>query len=132
MTQFFYAKGTSVNNFFPKTRSEASMIKKEEMPLCDVATTVQLIGSKWKTLIIRDLISGPKRNAELKRSLSGISQKVLTESLNAMILDGLVERIDFQKVPPHVEYQLTPLGESLLPVIESMRQWGQFYKQQLG
>ncbi|WP_207695165.1 hypothetical protein DOK67_0001303 [Enterococcus sp. DIV0212c] len=106
------------------------MIKKEEMPLCDVATTVQLIGSKWKTLIIRDLITGPKRNSELKRSLSGISQKVLTESLNSMILAGIVERIDFQKVPPHVEYQLTPLGKTLLPVIESMRQWGQFYKQQ--
>ena len=107
------------------------MIKKEDMPICDVATTVQLIGSKWKTLIIRDLITGPKRNSELKRSLTGVSQKVLTESLNSMILDGIVKRIDFQKVPPHVEYQLTPLGESLLPVIESMRQWGQFYKQQL-
>ncbi|ALS02086.1 MarR family transcriptional regulator [Enterococcus silesiacus] len=106
------------------------MIKKAEMPLCDVATTVQLIGSKWKTLIIRDLITGPKRNSELKRSLAGVSQKVLTESLNSMIVDGIVERIDFQTVPPHVEYQLTPLGETLLPVIESMRQWGQFYKQQ--
>lgn len=108
------------------------MIKKEEMPLCDVATTVQLIGSKWKTLIIRDLITGPKRNSELKRSLSGISQKVLTESLNSMIADGIVERVDFQKVPLHVEYQLTALGKSLLPVIESMRQWGQFYKKQIG
>ncbi|MDA9471320.1 winged helix-turn-helix transcriptional regulator [Enterococcus sp. 5H] len=107
------------------------MIKKEDMPLCDVATTVELIGSKWKTLLIRDLISGSKRTSELKRSLVGISQKVLTESLNSMIADGLVERIDFQKVPPHVEYQLTPLGETLLPVIEAMRKWGQFYKEQL-
>lgn len=107
------------------------MIKKEDMPLCDVATTVELIGSKWKTLLIRDLISGSKRTSELKRSLAGISQKVLTESLNSMIADGLVERIDFQKVPPHVEYQLTPLGETLLPVIEAMRKWGQFYKEQL-
>lgn len=107
------------------------MIKKEDMPLCDVATTVDLIGSKWKTLLIRDLISGSKRTSELKRSLVGISQKVLTESLNSMIADGLVERIDFQKVPPHVEYQLTPLGETLLPVIEAMRKWGQFYKEQL-
>lgn len=96
------------------------MIKKEDMPLCDVATTVELIGSKWKTLLIRDLISGSKRTSELKRSLAGISQKVLTESLNSMIADGLVERVDFQKVPPHVEYQLTPLGETLLPVIEAM------------
>lgn len=107
------------------------MIKKEDMPLCDVATTVELIGSKWKTLLIRDLISGSKRTSELKRSLAGISQKVLTESLNSMIADGLVERVDFQKVPPHVEYQLTPLGETLLPVIEAMRKWGQFYKEQL-
>ncbi|WP_033600503.1 winged helix-turn-helix transcriptional regulator [Enterococcus faecalis] len=107
------------------------MIKKEEMPLCDVATTVQLVGSKWKLLIIRDLISGPKRTSQLKRSLSGVSQKVLTESLSSMIEDGLVDRIDLKRVPPHVEYQLTPLGESFLPVIESMRQWGKYYKSQL-
>lgn len=107
------------------------MIKKEEMPLCDVATTVQLVGSKWKLLIIRDLISGPKRTSQLKRSLVAVSQKVLTESLSSMIEDGLVNRIDLQKVPPHVEYQLTPLGESFLPVIESMRQWGKYYKSQL-
>lgn len=67
------------------------MITKENMPECDVATTVQLIDSKWKTLIIRDLITGPKRRAELKRSLAGISQKVLTDSLKTMITDGLVE-----------------------------------------
>lgn len=73
------------------------MIKKEEMPLCDVATTVQLVGSKWKLLIIRDLISGPKRTSQLKRSLAGVSQKVLTESLSSMIDDGLVDRIDLKK-----------------------------------
>lgn len=104
------------------------MITKENMPACDVATTVQLIGSKWKTLIIRDLMTGSKRNAELKRSLEGISQKVLTQSLNSMISDGLVERIDFQENPPHVEYRLTNLGKSLLPVIEEMRKWGAIYK----
>lgn len=107
------------------------MIKKEEMPLCDVATTAQLVGSKWKLLIIRDLVSGPKRTSQLKRSLSGISQKVLTDSLNSMIEDSLVDRIDLKKVPPHVEYLLTPLGESLLPIIESMKQWGKYYKSQL-
>ncbi len=107
------------------------MIKKEEMPLCDVATTVELVGSKWKLLILRDLISGPKRTSELKRSLSGISQKVLTESLNSMIEDGLVNRLDFKKVPLHVEYRLTPLGKSFLPVIEAMRQWGKYYKSQI-
>ncbi|EOI01680.1 hypothetical protein UAY_01088 [Enterococcus moraviensis ATCC BAA-383] len=107
------------------------MIKKEEMPLCDVATTVQLVGSKWKLLIIRELISGSKRTSQLKRSLAGVSQKVLTESLSSMIDDGLVNRIELKKVPPHVEYQLTALGESFLPVIETMRQWGKYYKSQL-
>lgn len=107
------------------------MIKKEEMPLCDVATTVQLVGSKWKLLIIKELISGSKRTSQLKRSLAGVSQKVLTESLSSMIEDGLVNRIELKKVPPHVEYQLTALGESFLPVIETMRQWGKYYKSQL-
>lgn len=107
------------------------MIKKEEMPLCDVATTVQLVGSKWKLLIIKELISGSKRTSQLKRSLAGVSQKVLTESLSSMIEDGLVNRIELKKVPPHVEYQLTALGESFLPVIETMGQWGKYYKSQL-
>lgn len=107
------------------------MIKKEEMPHCNVATTVQVMDSKWKTFIIRDLTSGAKRNSELKRSLSGISQKVLTTTLNSMIEDGLVIRVDFLEIPPHVEYELTPLGKTLLPVVEAMRKWGEFYKEQL-
>lgn len=107
------------------------MIKKEDMPACDVATTVQILGSKWKLLIIRDLLTGPKRSSQLLRSLEGLSQKVLTSSLNSMIQDGIVEKIDFKEKPPHIEYQLTSLGYTLYPVIESMRQWGEFYKQQL-
>ncbi|EIA8294976.1 helix-turn-helix transcriptional regulator, partial [Enterococcus faecalis] len=102
-----------------------------QLPICDVETTVKLVNSKWKVLIIRDLMTGSKRNSELKRSLSGISQKVLTASLKSMIKDGLVERIDFKKNPPHVEYKLTKLGNTLLPVIESMREWGEFYKTQV-
>lgn len=107
------------------------MIKKGDMPTCDVATTVQILGSKWKLLIIRDLLTRPKRSSQLLRSLEGLSQKVLTSSLNSMIQDGIVERIDFKEKPLHIEYQLTPLGHTLYPVIESMRQWGEFYKQQL-
>ena len=107
------------------------MIKKEDMPVCDVATTVQVLGSKWKLLIIRDLLTGPKRNSELMKSLSGISQKVLTSSLKSMIDDGIVERIDFHEIPPHTEYQLTSLGDSLRPIIETMKQWGHWYKEQI-
>ncbi len=104
------------------------MIKKEDLPECPVATTVQLIGSKWKLLILRDLLTGTKRYNELRRSLNGISQKVLTESLKSMVEDGIVIRTAYPEVPPRVEYSLSPLGESMRPVIASMEQWGNEYK----
>ncbi len=106
------------------------MIKKEGLPECPVATTVQLIGSKWKLLILRDLLTGTKRYNELKKSLSGISQKVLTSSLKSMVEDGIVIRTDYKEVPPKVEYSLSELGLSMKPVIETMAQWGQYYKQE--
>lgn len=105
------------------------MIKKENLPECPVATTVALIGSKWKLLILRDLLTGTKRNSELLRSLDGISQKVLTESLKSMVEDGIVARKDYHEVPPRVEYSLTELGNSLKPVITMMEQWGKEYKE---
>lgn len=104
------------------------MIKKENMPECPVATTVQLIGSKWKLLILRDLLTGTKRYNELKRSLTGISQKVLTASLKSMVEDGIVIRTSYPEVPPKVEYSLSPLGETMRPVIFAMEQWGKDYK----
>lgn len=106
------------------------MIKKEDLPECPVATTVQLIGSKWKLLILRDLLTGTKRYNELKKSISGISQKVLTASLKSMVEDGIVIRIDYAEVPPRVEYSLSELGQSMKPVIDVMEQWGQYYKQE--
>ncbi len=106
------------------------MIKKEDLPECPVATTVQLIGSKWKLLILRDLLTGTKRYNELKKSISGISQKVLTASLKSMVEDGIVIRTDYAEVPPRVEYSLSELGQSMKPVIDVMEQWGQYYKQE--
>lgn len=104
------------------------MIKKENLPECPVATTVQLIGSKWKLLILRDLLTGTKRYNELRRSLPEISQKVLTSSLKSMVDDGIVLRTAYPEVPPRVEYSLTDLGESMRPVIKVMEQWGTEYK----
>lgn len=104
------------------------MIKNEQLQECPVATTVQLIGSKWKLLILRDLLTGTKRYGELKRSLTGISQKVLTASLKSMVEDGIVIRKDYAQVPPKVEYSLSELGESMRPVIDAMEQWGNEYK----
>ena len=99
----------------------------KKIPSCPVEATVTLIGSKWKTLIIRDLIDGTKRFNELKRSVNGISQKVLTENLREMEDNGLIMRTVYSEIPPKVEYSLTETGISLNPVIESMKNWGKEY-----
>ena len=93
------------------------MVTKEELPACPVATTVQLIGSKWKLLIMRNLLVRPWRFNELRKDLEGISQKVLTDSLRSMEKDGIITRTVYPEVPPRVEYSLSKLGESLRPLI---------------
>lgn len=107
------------------------MIKKEDLPACPVATTVQLIDGKWKLLIIRNLLDRPWRFNELQKSLAGISQKVLTDSLRSLEKDGIVTRMDYGEVPPRVEYSLSTLGQTLRPIIEAMRVWGESYKESL-
>ena len=104
------------------------MLTKEEMPACPVATTVALIGSKWKLLIMRNLLARPWRFNELKKDLEGISQKVLTDSLRSMEADGIITRTVYPEVPPRVEYSLTELGKSLKPFLDSMQMWGEAYK----
>ena len=104
------------------------MLTKEEMSACPVATTVQLIGSKRKLLILRNLMQRPWRFNELRRDLEGISQKVLTDSLRSMEEDGILTRTVYPEVPPRVEYALSGLGQSLRPIIEAMAEWGQNYK----
>ncbi len=105
------------------------MLKKEELPDCPVATTVQLIGNKWKLLILRNLLARPWRFNELRKSLDGISQKVLTESLRSMESDGIIVRTVYAEVPPRVEYSLSELGETLRPILDAMQAWGMEYKQ---
>lgn len=107
------------------------MLTKDEMPECPVATTVALVGSKWKLLILRNLMARPWRFNELKRDLAGISQKVLTDSLRSMESDGLIIRRAFPEVPPRVEYSLSPLGESMRPIITAMEHWGEHYKDRI-
>lgn len=104
------------------------MLTKEELPKCPVATTVALIGSKWKLLIIRNLLQRPWRFNELRKDLDGISQKVLTDSLRSMEEDGLITRTVYPEVPPRVEYALSDLGKSLKPILDSMVAWGNSYK----
>ena len=104
------------------------MLLKEELPACPVATTVQMIGSKWKLLIMRNLLQRPWRFNELKKDLEGISQKVLTDSLRSMEADGIITRTVYPEVPPRVEYALSDLGESMRPIMDAMEIWGTEYK----
>ena len=104
---------------------------KEEIPTCPVATTVQLIGSKWKLLIMRNLLTRPWRFNELRNNLEGVSQKVLTDSLRAMEKDGIIIRTVYPEVPPRVEYSLSGLGESMRPILDSMEAWGKSYQTML-
>lgn len=102
------------------------------LPACPVETTLTLISDKWKVLIIRDLLSGTRRFGELKRSLGGVSQKVLTSQLRQMEESGLLTRTVYPEVPPRVEYTLTELGYSLRPVLEALRDWGEEYQAKNG
>ena len=98
------------------------------IPDCPVEMTLQLIGDKWKILILRDLLTGTKRFGELKKSVTGITQKVLTSNLRSMESSGLLTRKVFPEVPPRVEYTLTDIGYSLQPILDSMYTWGDDYK----
>lgn len=104
------------------------MKTKEELPVCPVATAVDLIGGKWKLLVLRNLRTRPWRFNELRRDLEGISQKVLTDSLHQMMEDGLVYRHDYRELPLRVEYGLTELGKELLPILDALADFGNRYK----
>jgi DNA-binding HxlR family transcriptional regulator len=103
----------------------------KEMPACPVEATLQLIGNRWKVLIIRDLLNGTKRFGELKKSIGNITQKVLTQNLRDMEIAGLVTRKVYAEVPPRVEYTLTDIGYTLKPVLDSMLKWGTEYKSKI-
>lgn len=103
-------------------------MKSKDLPKCPIETTLKMLGCKWKVLIIRELLTGTKRFGELKRSVTGITQKVLTSKLREMEELGLLEREVYPQIPPKVEYTLTDIGYSLRPVLESLKCWGKDYK----
>ena len=107
------------------------MKRKDELPDCPVATTVSLIGSKWKLLILRNLLSRPWRFNELQKNLEGISQQVLTDSLRSLEEDSIITRTVFPEVPPRVEYALSEFGEQMRPILKEMEKFGNDYKKQL-
>ena len=102
----------------------------KDLPACPVETTLLLLSNKWAVLILRNLFDQPRRFGQLQKSIGSISQKVLTANLRSLEEKGIVHREVFPVVPPHVEYSLTELGQSLRPIIDSMRIWGEAYKKQ--
>ena len=92
---------------------------------CPAEVTLEVIGGRWKILILWHLFQEVKRFSALRRDIGGITQKMLTEQLREMERDGVIHRKVYPQVPPKVEYSLTPLGESLKPVVDAMTAWGE-------
>jgi DNA-binding HxlR family transcriptional regulator len=103
---------------------ERTMNPVHEATTCAVAATADVIGAKWTALLVHDLSEGPRRFSQLERSCHGISPRTLAERLRVLETEGIVERHSYPESPPRVEYELTEKGESLLPIIDAMREFG--------
>lgn len=104
------------------------MLTKDELPACPVATTLMLIGNKWKIFIVQRLLDRPWRFNELQKDIPGISQRVLTDNLRSMEEDGIITRTVYPEVPVRVEYALSELGNTMRPIIASLFDWGTMYQ----
>ena len=95
------------------------------LPACPVEATLELIGGKWKGIVLFYLLDGRLRFSELKRKIGCVTQRMLTKQLRELEASGLVNRIVYAEVPPRVEYELTEEGESLKPVLKALKKWGE-------
>ena len=96
---------------------------------CPLTLTLEIIGGKWKALVMYHLRKGPLRTSEIKRSIPKITQKMLTQQLRELENDGLVMRRVYDNIPPKVEYSLTPMGETATPLLSALCAWGYTYSQ---
>lgn len=104
------------------------MQQQKTLGCSSVKTTLDVIGGKWKPLIMFLLVKRTMRFSELQKSIAGITQKMLTQQLRELESDGLVSRKVFPQVPPRVEYSITSHGKTLLPVLDTMHKWGESHK----
>jgi DNA-binding HxlR family transcriptional regulator len=91
---------------------------------CSVAACAEILGAKWTAVLVHDLSEGPRRFTQLEHSCKGISPRTLSERLKELEQDAIVTRRSYAETPPRVEYELTPKGDALLPIIEAMRSYG--------
>lgn len=91
---------------------------------CPIEKTMSVIGGKWTFVILRDLFIGPRRFGELQRSLKGISPRTLSMRLKELEGEGIIRRVIYSEIPPHVEYSLTEKGQTLRPIFDAMKEWG--------
>ena len=101
-----------------------TMLPVHEVPTCSVAGAAAIVGSKWTVLIVHDLSEGPRRFTQLERSCAGISPRTLAERLRRLEVEEIVLRRSYPESPPRVEYELTPKGKALLPIVHEMRRFG--------
>jgi DNA-binding HxlR family transcriptional regulator len=92
--------------------------------LCPVEATARIVGGRWKAAVIEQLLGGAKRFSELKRAISAITQRTLSQQLRELQAAGIIERTVYPDAPPRVVYAITPLGKSLAPLLEAMCHWG--------
>lgn len=105
------------------------MIKSQNLPECNVSTTIKILNSKWKIYIIQLLEQNPMQFSEIIKAIDGISKNVLSQSLHSMLEDRIIEKKISPEISyPHIGYKLTYLGATLIPVLKEMEKWGQFYK----
>jgi len=106
------------------------MVVNKDLPQCPVATAVGVIGNKWKLLILRNLLTNPRRFTELLNGIDSISKKVLTENLRSLEDDGIINRKIYpEEIPIKVEYSLSEMGETLKPIFDVLTDWGNNYKE---
>lgn len=103
----------------------------KDLPKCPVETSLMMLNSKWKFLILRELLTGTKRFGELKKAVGTITQKVLTSNLRDLEENGIVERKVFPEIPPRVEYTLSDIGYSMAVILDAMAEWGSAYRELL-
>ncbi len=108
--------------------SSTNQINKKVLEVCPVTRTLNMIGGRWKPIILFNLTGGKLRYNELRKRMPNISEKMLIQQLRELEQDNLVSRIVHPVVPPHVEYQLTKVGREMSPILDAMAQWGMKHK----